>query len=128
MNVLDLLAQVEAFKTVWKTYTPSVSSTVGTITAYTASGRYLQVGKTLYLSANVQITNNGNGAGAITVSLPSSFSAVVSQIINGRESQTTNNALTALASGSNLNVLTYNNAYPGGTNYTIVLSGVVEVQ
>ena len=46
-----------------QTYTPVVWSLTGTITAYTATGRYKKSGGYLKFEISVTITNNGTGAG-----------------------------------------------------------------
>lgn len=58
----------------WSTYTPTVTSG-GSITSYTSSGRYKQIGKTVHLEITVTITNAGTGTGQLVATLPvNSFS------------------------------------------------------
>lgn len=54
----------------WTTYTPVVTAQSGTITSYTATGRYLRKGKTVSVEVDVQITTAGSAAQAAVVSLP----------------------------------------------------------
>jgi hypothetical protein len=54
----------------WTSYTPTVVSTVGTITSYTSQGWYSQSGKTVVYQATVNITNAGTGSGTLVVNLP----------------------------------------------------------
>lgn len=54
----------------WTAYTPTLTSTSGSITSYTSSGRYTKIGKTVVVWISYDITNNGTGAGQIDVSLP----------------------------------------------------------
>jgi hypothetical protein len=59
----------------WTTYTPTVTSQTGTITAYTATGRYKQIGKTIVLETDVVITTVGTAAGQMIVTLPTNSAA-----------------------------------------------------
>jgi hypothetical protein len=54
----------------WTTYTPVVTSQTGTITAYTATGRYKQLNKTVILETDVVITTFGTASGVMIVTLP----------------------------------------------------------
>jgi hypothetical protein len=54
----------------WTTYTPVVTSQVGTIPTYTASGRWIRIGKTVFVTAKVNITTVVGAAGYIAISLP----------------------------------------------------------
>ena len=51
-------------------YTPVVQSSTGSITSYTANGYWLRVGKLVFVTYNIKITNNGTGAGNLEMSLP----------------------------------------------------------
>lgn len=52
------------------TWTPTVTSSSGAITSYTASGNYTRIGNRIFFSVQVTITDNGTGAGLIDISLP----------------------------------------------------------
>jgi hypothetical protein len=54
----------------WITYTPTVTSQGGTITSYTASGKFIQIGSIVHFSATVTITNQGTATGFMDVTLP----------------------------------------------------------
>lgn len=54
----------------WKTYSPTVTSGAGAITAYTATGRYLRAGKRVFLQLKITITTKGTAAGAMIITLP----------------------------------------------------------
>lgn len=56
--------------TSWTTYTPSVSAQTGTITTSSATGRYKQIGKTVFLQASVTITTAGTGTANLIITLP----------------------------------------------------------
>lgn len=61
--------------TAWSTYTPTVTCGSGTITAYTASGRYKFIGKTAYAQVNVNITTLGTCTGALSLTMPGGVDA-----------------------------------------------------
>jgi hypothetical protein len=115
---------------VWNTYTPTVSASAGTITSYTASGRFSKIGKTVNFTVNVAITNNGNGSGGVIIGLPVQ---VANQSLNyfamGREYGTTGKTLEGLiaANQTATSVYYYDNTYPGGSGSNIIqLSGTYE--
>ena len=77
----------------WTAYTPTVGQTIGTITSYTSSGSYLQIGKVVFFTARVTITNAGTGAGTMTIYLPSTASGSKFSI-SGNEWSATGKAVT----------------------------------
>jgi hypothetical protein len=121
----------ELSENAWVAYTPTVTATSGTITAYTAEGKYIKRGKLLTVSASVNISNNGTGAGEIMVSLPAATigTTLGGTLLPGRERNILNVALTAyIESGaSSAEVMTYNAAYPGGTGAAFTFSGSYEI-
>jgi len=54
----------------WTSYTPTVTAQSGSITAYTATGRYKQLGKTVIMQADVTITTVGTATLGMRVTLP----------------------------------------------------------
>lgn len=52
------------------TYTPVITSSAGTITAYTASGRYVRNGNAVVLSLVINITTLGTASGNLIFNLP----------------------------------------------------------
>ena len=52
------------------TYTPVITSSSGTITAYTASGRYVRNGNAVVLSLVINITTLGTASGNLIFNLP----------------------------------------------------------
>jgi hypothetical protein len=121
----------ELSENVWVEYTPTISATSGTITAYTAEGKYIKRGKLLTVSASVNISNNGTGAGVIMVSLPAATigTTLGGTLLPGRERNLLNVALTAYieSATSSAEVMTYNALYPGGTGAAITFSGSYEI-
>jgi hypothetical protein len=70
------------------TWSPVVSSTIGTITSYTATGVYTKIGRVVNIQVDIQITNVGSGGGGLNFSLPFTQSGTVYAIGVGREDAT----------------------------------------
>ena len=107
------------------TWTPTVVSTVGSITTVNTSGQYRKVGSLVSLQFTYQITANGTGSSAITISnLPfannvgaNASSGVIREIaVTGNTGSIYFNSTTTLSAGL------YNNTYPGGANHYYVCS------
>jgi hypothetical protein len=54
----------------WSSYTPTVTSSSGSITTSSSSAWYSQSGKTVVYTAKITISNAGTGAGTLIVTLP----------------------------------------------------------
>jgi hypothetical protein len=93
---------------VWSQYNPTPTSGSGALGAATATCRWVRTGRTVQLSIASSITAAGTGAGALILPLPVSAQGQSYGI--GRETQSTGVALTALAVGSQLQILRYDNA------------------
>jgi len=50
------------------TWTPTVTSAGGSITSYTASGTYTKIGRVVYLTATINITNAGTASSTMSIS------------------------------------------------------------
>ena len=104
------------------TWTPAVTSYSGTITTYTAVGKFTRIGRSVNLSFSISITNNGTGAGGIKVnSLPYALASTNLDAGSAKEILGSGNACSISSiSTTSLGITTYNNGYPGGTNYQII--------
>lgn len=110
----------------WTSYTPTLTSSAGTITSYTVNAaRYMQVGKLVHLHFDVTITNNGTGAGFLYLTIPHTTSRINMGI--GRETATTGYAFTAQLDGPRLALFRYDNGYIGGTGYRLCGSITYEI-
>lgn len=56
----------------WTAYTPTVTCNSGTITTYTATGRYKQIGKTIFLNIGLVISTLGSCTGYLIFTIPTS--------------------------------------------------------
>lgn len=109
-------------------WTPVVTSLSGTITAYTASGYFYKIETMVFFSLQINISNNGTGAGAVLCTLPITSSTTGIYTVSGRESALTGTGLVGLTGGgtSSVTIRTVNNSYPGGTGAVINISGFYE--
>jgi hypothetical protein len=125
-DFFNWLKKVSDFGAPWTAYKPTVSAQSGTITSYTSSARYKEIGKTVLLQIQINITNAGTAGGYIAASLPKA--AVPGQIymISGRETAVTGNALIGQVAGATVGILTYNNASPAVTGWQLNLGGSYE--
>jgi hypothetical protein len=104
------------------TWTPTVASTVGTITTYTSSGIYTKVGRQVTLTVKVTIVAAGTGSGNLSITnVPFNFSATDTYAGCGREINTTGNALQlANYTTSALYMQKYDNTYQGATGDVLI--------
>lgn len=58
----------------WTTYTPTMTQS-GTVTATASRAKYVQIGKTVFVSVGLDVTGSGTGGNAIEVTLPVNFTA-----------------------------------------------------
>ena len=103
------------------TWTPVVASSIGAITTYTASGNYTKIGRAVVLSCNIIITNNGTGAGYLSITgVPFSAAAANAEAGIGIEYAAVGFAVYEyFLNTTTLAMANYINAYPGGTGYRI---------
>ncbi|CDO34429.1 hypothetical protein [Novosphingobium sp. KN65.2] len=104
------------------TWTPTVTAGSGTLTTVSGSGYYTKIGRHVFTTVVINITDNGTGANHIRYTLPFTAAASARWVGVGRELNATGSSLTATLSPSEASavVFTYNNTYPGGTGYQIV--------
>jgi hypothetical protein len=111
----------------WVSYTPTVSSSSGTITSYTInSANYLIVkNRGIEIQLDISITNGGTGSGVVNVTLPTSFPSVTNGgVFAGKEVAVNGKALTGLCTSTTVQVSYYDNTYSGATGLRLVLSGL----
>jgi hypothetical protein len=85
-SITSILATIAGFNAVWSSYTPVVTASSGTITSYTASGRFKQNGKTVVVQMRIVITNPGSAVGYVLATLP--VAAVTSSNQTGSSQET----------------------------------------
>lgn len=106
------------------TYTPTVTSSSGSITTYSATGNYTRVGRQVTANIQVTLTNAGTASGALSATIPftcGQFPAMGS----GREDQNTGLMLQGrIASGAPtvVTILTYANLTPIATGNVVQMT------
>lgn len=58
----------------WSTYTPTVTAITGSLTTYTATGRYKIIGKLLHIHTSVTVSNFGTATQGLQITPPSGVS------------------------------------------------------
>jgi len=104
----------------WQSWTPSVTSASGTITSYSASGYYCKIGKVVYCTMSISITDNGTGSGAIITSVPVSVSGFA--VGAGRDNAKSGAMLQLYATGTEIRIFDYKNYYPAVTDSVLYCS------
>jgi hypothetical protein len=113
----------------WTTYTPTITSSSGTLTTASAEGRYIRVGKLCTVVAKGTITTNGTGSGVILMSLPFTAEMTVTGTIAlgvGREIAVAGFPLSVLRHNStNMQIRDFvNDTYPAtnGSVLTVIIN------
>ncbi len=123
----DLAAvAVSGLAAAWTAYTPTVVSGTGTLTSVAATGRYVKVGKIVFVEIDILITTNGTGATYVDATLP--FTAANNYyILAGRERTITGKMLQGqINNNAHVPIFAYDNSYPGGDGRDLVVSGIYE--
>jgi hypothetical protein len=103
-------------------YTPTITAFSGSLTTYTASAKYTRIGRQVTVTLVVSITTNGTAATLIRATLPFTNGSQASTGCGREETSGLMLQGTIAASGTYVNILTYNNGYPGGNGTTIDLT------
>lgn len=113
----------------WTAFTPTVGATSGSITSYTATGKYKRIGRIVFVDVDVTITNNGTGAGQLTIGSIPVPPVGLGTYFSGREAGLGNKMVHGSMNngGATITVFDYSGAYPAATNARILLSGRYEV-
>lgn len=109
----------------WTAFTCTATPGAGSITTQSSTSKYKKIGKTVFISIDVSISNIGTGSGSVTLSLP--FATGGQMTITGRESAVSGKVILGMAgNGASGIILTnYDNSGPSfsnGVNY--VMTGV----
>jgi len=114
----------------WTTWTPTITAGSGSFTTASGSGRYIQIGKTVFFKLDVTITTVGTGSGCVfTLPVTASASWTAGQVASGREDALTGLACSAkLATSTTASVSRYDNGNiaSGGNGTVIRLMGTYE--
>lgn len=116
---------------IWNSYTPVVSSSGGSLGAYTASGRYFSISPNLvFVQIYINISNNGTGFGAINITLPNSMGVVAGGdcVFNGAQIVNDFSLFVRTQIGTrNLRVKKWDGSYPSASGAQLLISGTYGV-
>lgn len=99
--------------TSWTVYTPSITSQGGTPTTVSATGRYKQIGKTVFCQILIGITSIGTATGQIFASLPTNAAAFSYTGVTYEQATTGNTGASVIIGANNatrLQTAQYNGA------------------
>lgn len=114
-----------AIYTEWTAYTPTITAETGTITTKSAVARFKQIGKTVFLQADITITNAGAATGGLIITLPAADHAPPSFFMFGG-SETTGTAFGFPGGSSNLVIFNSDGSSPIVTGNVLTISGSYE--
>lgn len=107
----------------WFPYTPSVRTGAGTLGAFTATGMYARVGKTVFFQARLSIQNNGNAGVCVILGLPLPGTGD-DMVFPGRARSISGKMLQCMVgSPSEMVVVDYANGYPGQNGEVLAVGG-----
>jgi hypothetical protein len=127
-----------AHRAAWTAYTPSIFPGSGSFTTASATGRYLAIGKTLFVNLVVTITTNGTAGLFVAATLPLPFTTraqpvtfPTSCVFAGRENAVTGTMLAGRipSSSSLLQIWNYDlfTSYPGGNGRVLYVNVTCEI-
>jgi len=124
-------AELTALTGGWSAAPATLSCNAGTLTSATGNVLSKVIGKTVFLSVQIQIATNGTCATAINVALPAELVPVAHNafvlpgtLVGGSMAR----GLVQLTPSPRINIRSFNNGYPGGSGANIVISGVYQTQ
>ncbi|MGZ3583191.1 MAG: hypothetical protein ACXVCT_10605 [Ktedonobacterales bacterium] len=110
----------------WTGYTPTVTSTSGTITSVTALGNYKRIGKIVFVEIDINISSNGTGSGAVQATLPFTPTNAPIGVGVGVTSLAKGCIANAQSSPSRVIISLYDSTYPGASGGQIYFSIVYQ--
>lgn len=114
----------------WTAFTPTITAASGSFTTVSATGKYCQIGKTLFVSVKIDITTNGTAAAGVRFTLPGDAPVgTLTYSGTGRENNVTGSMCQVVTGiGSTFaTVFTYGNAHPGGDGYSLLCTLTYEL-
>lgn len=121
--------QIGAVGDAWTNFTATVTAGSGTFTTVSGTVRYIQMGKTVFFSAQITITTNGTAASSVVCTLPVAVSSALNTYIGtGRADAVSGKALEVKMNGgtSNMTIFNYDNTYPGASGEVLRVGGSYE--
>ena len=113
----------------WKSYTPTISASSGSLTTVTSvSGYWRKFGKKVEFKVGFEITTNGTGSGTLKATLPVSSVGSTGQICTGKERASTGKTMSGFIDSASTDVVMqfYDGTYPGMNGGIYNISGQYE--
>lgn len=109
----------------WTSYTPTMAAGSGTFTSASATGRYKQIGKTVFVQIVATITTVGTASGFVSVTLPVTPNGWA--VFTGKEGAVNGKAFGGSTNGSaTLQLTNYDNTSPIVASAVLIVEGVYE--
>jgi hypothetical protein len=115
--------------TAWTSYTPTVTASSGSFTTVTASGKYNVIGKTCFVTMQINTTTVGTASGTIYATLPFTSAGRIQIGGYGMEVNSTGNMLKGYipTSSTQLQITTYTNSSTIGAGYQPIMTVTYEI-
>lgn len=123
-NISTLTTKISGYESAWTAYTPTLTAQTGAFTSASATGKYKQNGKTVFVNIAVTITTVGTASGAYYVTPPVAANGTF--ILTGRDTTVTGASLHGTLNGSSMEVLTYANLSAINASSVMYITGVYE--
>lgn len=95
----------------WVSYSPSVTSTIGTLGSYTAKAKVKHHNGQVFIIGEIIVNNNGTGAGALAISIPFIADSFIS-IPTGKNVSKQGKVITGVVSGNLMQLVNVDGSYP----------------
>jgi hypothetical protein len=113
-------------------YVPVITSGAGVFTSASATGRYYQLGRIVFVQIVITITTNGTASNYVVATLPFLPASGIIYILAGRANAVSAKMLQGVvnnaASPGNVIIENYDGTYPGATGEVLIVSGFYETQ
>lgn len=112
----------------WQAWTPTVTAGGGTFTSVAGTGRYTQIGKTIFYKVDITITTVGTATGEVLFTLPGTAQSGAGNVGSGREDAVSGKIISAkLVSTTQASSSNYDNTSWIASGSIGRLSGFFEV-
>lgn len=116
----------------WQTWTPTLSAGGGVFTNAAVWGRYMVIGKTVFIKAIVNIATNGTAATYVKLTLPITAQSQLREFVAGQAVLTSNggylfNLGCSIFPNTDLRIYRHDGTYPGADGRSLIVSGAYEI-
>lgn len=106
-----------------RTWVPTVTSSSGIITSYTASGTYTKVGNTIFFQIRILLTNAGTAAGYLKATLPVNSNSIKCVATGIERNSGYVLSIDLPASNNYITFLKYDGTFRGSTGDEFIING-----